>query len=93
MRKFFKMITIIAVVMISYTANAQVSITPNGSDADGSAMLDVKSTDKGFLPPRMKAAQRIAISSPAEGLLVYQTDGSKGYYYFISGVWCKTGDN
>ncbi len=57
-----------------------------------SAQLDMSSTTKGFLPPRMTAAQRIAISSPAEGLLVYQTDGSKGYYYFISGMWTTLTD-
>ena len=52
-----------------------------------SAQLDVTSTTKGFLPPRMTAAQRSAIASPAEGLLVFQTDGTKGYYYFINGAW------
>ncbi|MEO6130507.1 MAG: fibrobacter succinogenes major paralogous domain-containing protein [Saprospiraceae bacterium] len=57
-----------------------------------SAQLDMSSTTKGFLLPRMTAAQRIAISSPAEGLLVYQTDGSKGYYYFISGMWTSLTD-
>ena len=41
----------------------------------------------------MTAAQRAAISSPAEGLLVFQTDGSKGYYYFISGAWTSLTDD
>ncbi len=48
------------------------------------AALDVSSTTQGFLPPRMTAAQRIVISSPAEGLLLYQTDGSKGYIYLTT---------
>lgn len=52
-----------------------------------SAALDVKSTSKGFLPPRMTAAQRTAVTSPAEGLLVFQTDGTKGLYYYINGAW------
>lgn len=39
-----------------------------------SAKLQVESTSKGFLPPRMTTAQRVAISSPAEGLQVYDTD-------------------
>ena len=52
-----------------------------------SAALDVKSTSKGFLPPRMTAAQRTAVASPAEGLLVFQTDGTKGLYYYINGAW------
>ena len=57
-----------------------------------SAVLDISSVTQGFLPPRMTAAQRTAIPSPAEGLLVYQTDRSKGYYYFISGAWTSLRD-
>ncbi|GAB3826458.1 hypothetical protein [Hymenobacter jeollabukensis] len=45
------------------------------------AMLEVASTTKGMLVPRMTSAQRTAISSPAQGLLVYQTDGTAGFYY------------
>jgi uncharacterized protein (TIGR02145 family) len=54
-----------------------------------SAQLDVNSTTKGFLPPRMMAAQRSAISSPTNGLLVFQTDYPTGLYYFNAGVWLK----
>jgi len=39
-----------------------------------SAVVDLKSTTKGFLPPRMTAVQIAAIQSPAEGLMVYNTD-------------------
>ena len=79
---------LIAITMIaSYTLTAQVSINTDGSSADASAMLDVKSTDKGFLPPRMTQAQRDGISSPAAGLLVYQTDEILGYYYYTGTDW------
>ncbi len=44
-------------------------------------MLDVHSTTKGFLAPRMTAAQKGLITSPATGLLIYQTDASAGFYY------------
>lgn len=57
-----------------------------------SALLDLTSTSKGFLPPRMTAAQRIAIILPAEGLLVFQTDGPKGYYYYINAAWTSLAD-
>lgn len=49
--------------------------TPNTS-----AKLEVAATDKGFLLPRMTATQRSAIATPANGLLVYQTDGDAGFY-------------
>ncbi|WP_295791579.1 hypothetical protein [Mucilaginibacter sp.] len=47
-----------------------------------SSVLDVKSVLKGFLAPRMTQAQRTAIATPADGLLVYQTDATKGFYYY-----------
>src|SRR5690348_11733509 len=52
-----------------------------------SALLDLTSTSKGVLLPRMTAAQRTAIIAPATGLQVYQTDGTKGFYYFDGATW------
>ena len=49
---------------------AQVAISTDGSAPDNSAMLDVKSAGKGMLVPRMTAADRDAIASPATGLLI-----------------------
>ena len=54
---------------------------------DFSAALEVKSTSQGLLPPRVSAAERDAIATPAAGLLVYQTDGSRGLYYFNDTNW------
>ena len=48
---------------------------------DNSAQLDINSTTKGMLVPRMTIAQRTAITEPATGLIVYQTDGASGFYY------------
>jgi len=89
MKKFTKMIAIIVAVAISlsYTANAQVSINTDGTDPDGSAMLDVKSSDKGMLIPRMTQAQMEAITSPATGLMIYQTDETTGFWYYDGSVW------
>ncbi len=47
---------------------------------NASAKLEIASTDKGLLIPRMTSAQRGLISLPANGLLVYQTDGVIGFY-------------
>lgn len=73
----------------SFTQNA--AINSDGSAPDGSAMLDVKSTEKGMLIPRMTSTQRQAISTPAEGLMVYQTDGLPGFYYFDGSNWYPVG--
>lgn len=52
-----------------------------------SSMFTMSSTTQGFLPPRMTAAQRTAIASPAEGLIVYQTDSVIGLYIYSNSVW------
>jgi hypothetical protein len=58
-----------------------VAINEDSSSPDPSAMLDVQSTEKGILVPRMTQAQRNAISNPATGLMIYQTDNTPGFYY------------
>lgn len=64
-----------------------VSINNTGTTADTTAILDVSSTVKGLLIPRMTAIQKTAIVTPATGLLVYQTDGDAGFYYFNGTAW------
>lgn len=65
-----------------------VSINASNTPADPSAILDVSSTSQGLLVPRMTAAQRTAIASPANGLLVYDTDNKQFYYYnSVSALW------
>jgi hypothetical protein len=64
-----------------------VGINADGSTPDNSAMLDIKSTDKGLLIPRMTATQRTLINNPAPGLMVYQTDVPSGYYYYDGTSW------
>lgn len=54
------------------SASGNVGIGTTGPNA--SALLDVSSTSKGFLPPRMTTAQVGAIATPADGLIVYDTD-------------------
>ena len=65
--KKLQLIFVAITLIASYTITAQVSFNTDGSDPDPSAMLDVKSTTSGLLPPRMTEAQRDAISSPADG--------------------------
>jgi hypothetical protein len=68
----------------SSSVKSQVSINTTGDPPNSSAMLDVKSTSKGMLMPRMTMVQRDAITTPATGLMIYQTDN-------IAGVYCNSG--
>ncbi|MCK9422263.1 MAG: hypothetical protein M0Q38_06680 [Bacteroidales bacterium] len=77
------------------TLFSQVAINIDGGPADNSAMLDIKSTDRGLLPPRMTHAELNAIVNPADGLVVYCTDcvlngmgfSGGGLSMFITGTW------
>lgn len=70
-------------------ANAQVGIGTTTPDA--SAALEVASTNSGLLIPRMTQAERDAITTPATGLLIYQTDNTSGFYYFNGTLWTTFG--
>lgn len=59
------------------------------SSPDASAILDMSATTLGMLPPRMTYAQRNSIASPADGLLLYQTDSTPGPRMRVSGAWVK----
>lgn len=72
--------------------SAQVGINTDGSNPDASAILDVKSTDKGVLIPRMTLTQRDNILSPASGLMIYNNDSNQ-FNYFDGSVWTVVGDN
>ncbi len=92
MKKIALSVFVLLVALSLFAQN--VAINENGGPADASAMLDIQSTTKGFLAPRMTAAQRLAINNsddPPTGLLVYQTDETPGYYYFNGSVWVQIG--
>ena len=82
-----RFLTVMSLLMVLFL-NAQVGI--GIINPESSAMLDVTSTSKGFLPPRMTYAQRQAISNPAIGLMVYCTDCGPGTgepQYFNGTAW------
>lgn len=97
-----KRILVLVCFVYSVQLNAQTGIGTSSPDA--SAKLEVSSTYKGLLIPRMTSAQRSAIPSPANGLLVYQTDGVPGFYVNsgtsasptwtrVNTDWVKTGND
>lgn len=76
------LLTGMLLIMQIPTAHPQgIAINEGGNPRDASSLLDVSSTGKGILVPRMTYAQRNAIVSPANGLLIYQTDNTPGFYY------------
>ena len=82
-----RLITTVFVLIFSFLSlyiTAQVGIgttTPNSS-----SLLDIQSTSKGFLAPRMTTAQKIAISAPEVGLMVFDTDINK-FYFWAGSSW------
>jgi uncharacterized protein (TIGR02145 family) len=86
----FKMKSIyffLVAIFFTAGANAQsVAINTDGSTANASAILDLKSTNQGLLPPRMTETQRNAISAPAAGLIVYCTNCGAGEPQYYNGT-------
>ncbi len=86
-----KNLLLIAMLFIVWQATAQVSINNDNSAPDPSAMLDVKSTTRGLLPPRMTHAEMEAIVNPVDGLIIYCTDcgtnGSGAFFGRANGAW------
>jgi hypothetical protein len=84
-----KIILFFAGIFFGATMMAQsFSINTDGSTANASAILDVKSTTKGMLIPRMSKTEKNAIISPATGLLVFQnTPDSIGFHYYDGVAW------
>jgi hypothetical protein len=70
-------------------SSASVHIGGGANAPEATAVLEVNSTTKGFLFPRMTSAQRLAIGTPATGLMVYQTDSREGVYIYKSFGWVQ----
>lgn len=89
MKQYILLLGALCLFLTSVIAQNNVGIgitTPNNS-----AMLDISSTTKGLLAPRMTQTQRDAIASPAAGLLIYQTDNTPGYYVHDGTTWAAVG--
>lgn len=90
MNKFTKVFVIVAAMTIalSHSVIAQVSISTNGDEPDSSAMLETRSITKSFLPPRMTKEERDDITTPANGLVIFNTT-SKCLNFYADGFWYK----
>lgn len=70
-------------LLVTLAGNAQIGIGTTAPNV--SSVLDITSTTKGMLTPRMTTVQRNAITTPADGLMVYDTD-LKVFYYYSTGT-------
>lgn len=86
-----KIFFFLGAILFSLSNSAQVAINMTGAAPNRSAMLDISSTTKGLLIPSMTIAQRDLITNPATGLLIYQTDGTSGFYYYNGSIWQPVG--
>ena len=82
--KLTSLLTIL-LTLVFLGSMAQVGIGTTSPDA--SSMLDIQSTARGMLIPRMNSSQRTGITSPATGLLVFDTDSQS--FWFYSGSWTE----
>jgi hypothetical protein len=82
-----------SLLVLQFAGRAQNTFPSNGAAGIGttspnaSSLLEVKSTSKGILIPRMTLTQRNAIASPATGLLIFQTNSTPGFYYYSGTAW------
>ena len=108
MKKYLKKLTVLLFFLLSVNSYlfSQVLISDKEGAPEGSAMLEIKSTDKGLLIPRMTTIQRNLVSA-TEGLLIYDTDFGSFFLYgknsfdktgwidlsTDAGIWTKSGNN
>ncbi|MBL7813863.1 MAG: hypothetical protein JNL70_02570 [Saprospiraceae bacterium] len=89
MKRLRLLLAALALLVISVqVAQAQVKLGDNPGQIDANALLELESTTKGFLLPRMSTVQRLAMPSPAEGMMVYDLTANCTYIYRASaGQW------
>ena len=91
-----KYFLILFAITVSIYTNGQTNIFPTTGSAgigtlipNTSALLEINSITKGILIPRMTQTQRNAIVTPATGLMIYQTNGTSGFYYYSGSAWTQ----
>jgi hypothetical protein len=87
MNRFKHILTAIALLSTNLLLAQGVGINVTGANPNPAAVVDMVSTNKGFLTPRMTEAQRDAIAAPATGLLIYQLDNTPGFRFYDGTQW------
>lgn len=90
------MMLFIFLIISCQNLNAQ-NVGVNNPTPHAKALLDLTSTDKGILIPRLTSAQRIAMFPVADltaaGMMIYQTDLVNGFYYYDGNNWAFIGNS
>ena len=90
MKRDLKILLAFACMLFTIPVLAQnVAINTDGSLADTNAILDIKSTNKGILIPRMSSAMRLSIPA-TKGLLVFDTI-TNSFWYHTGAIWQNLG--
>ena len=92
MNSMNRLLTLLFVLSVFCTVGLHAQNVGVGtSSPDNSAKLDISAIDGGLLIPRMTEVQRDAIVTPATGLMIFQTDGTAGFYYYDGTAWTAIG--
>ena len=86
MKRILSTLLLLASLSILFAQTEGIGINTNGNAPDPSAMLDIQSSEKGLLIPRMDSSSRNAINSPSEGLMVYDSSMTS-FWFFDGGIW------
>jgi hypothetical protein len=88
MKNQFAWVFFLLILFLCQDAPAQVRIDASGGTPDQSSMLDVVSTNRGFLMPRMSSSNRLSIALPADGLMVYD-NALKSFWFHNGTAWTE----
>lgn len=88
MIKYFTRLLLFLTVSCSFSLIGQNQVGINTNTPDASSILHIESANRGLLIPRMTSVNRRAISSPAEGLMVFDTD-TDTFWYSSGGGWTE----
>ncbi|MBL4706890.1 MAG: hypothetical protein JKY48_00425 [Flavobacteriales bacterium] len=92
MSHFFRSTIVVLLLLYAVQLKAQsILFNSSGGTPDPSALMELRSTEKGILVPRMLEINRLSILSPAQGLLVFQTNGTIGFYFHNGTGWDTLG--
>ncbi len=87
MTKIRNVFLLIGLLLIHVGNQACAQVGIGTTTPTNSSILDLVSSSKGLLVPRMTLTEKNEIQSPANGLLIYQTDGLAGFWYYTGAVW------